>query len=169
MKPRIDISAKQRFTIWESGNWNDKENIGRATLVAGPDGERLPVIFDTNPEKYVFQYLFFADVDQVVAMVFVRNRGEHFQYDISMSKIVNLTTKNVQGNPVAHANMESLFKLKESGSADFIPMLERAYNKDRMGYKETYAELLKQAVTKAFTKAQEQHLFWGVSRTTNAE
>lgn len=170
MKPRIDISAKQKFTIWESGNWNARERIGRSTLVCGPKGEKMQVIFDTNPAQYVFQYLFFADLDQVVVSVFIRSRAKDtYYYDIDLSKITSLTTQQIQGHAVARASMESLFKLKKTGEPDFEAMLNASYSEDRIGYNTAYRDLMREAIAKALTPPEGQRLFWGTPREVHTE
>lgn len=170
MKPRIDISNQNSFTIWESGAWNEKKNIGRSTLIAGPNGEQLQVIYDSSPVRSNFHFLFFAGASQVVATAFVRKKSNDlFEYDLSLSRINSLSTETIQGSPVARANMDVLWLLKEAGPKQFDAMIERSYNKERIGYKETYHTIITQAVMKALTKPEEQKLFWGTPRETNRD
>lgn len=178
MKPRIDISAQNNFTIWESGKWNRASAVGRSTLIAGPDGEKLQVIFDRcseedpmKPRNSNFHFLFFANLGQVVATAFIRKATatEQFYYELDLSRITALRTEPVQGISVARASMENLFSLTEMGAAAFEPMLRRAYNNSQTGYKEAYYDLIIQAVRKAMTPSADQTLFWGIPRVTDKE
>jgi hypothetical protein len=181
MKPRIDISAQNSLTIWESGAWNSTQGVGRSTLISGPEGERLNVIFDTNPEFSNFHYLFFARVGQMVATVFVRklpnrpdvpdflqrtqpNVGETYRYELELNRIQTLSTEQVQGNAVPRAQMESLWVHQEVGPRNAEELIYKNYKSDRIGYKDVYRDLMVQAVEKAFTLAENQKLFWGIPR-----
>jgi hypothetical protein len=166
MKPRIDITAQNSFAIWESGCWRDKERIGRATLVCGPSGEKLDVIFDNNPATATFHYLFFAEIGQVIATAFIREVGQSkYQYDLALKRIDALTIEPIQGNPVARAKTEFLWKLKQMGGPNAGTLIHESYKPDRMGFNEDYLLLIKTAVQKAFTAQEEQKLFWGTPRT----
>lgn len=165
MTPRIDISAQNSFTIWESGSWDSSKKLGRSTLVADIEGEKLNVIFDTNVTNSNFHFLFFANIGQVIATAFIRQRKENeFQFDLELRRIESIATVPIQGNPVARANMTSLWMAKSVGPRDAYQMVSSAYTPDRIGYRKPYRDLVLCAIEKAFTKSDDQHLFWGIPR-----
>jgi hypothetical protein len=177
MKPRIDLTDKGSHAIWESGRWNQEQALGRSTLIAGPDGEKLSVVFDSDPKKTNFHYLFFANPQQVVANAFVRAQRvegytlpgafSSYKYDLELLRIDTLTNEIVQGASVPRATYSTLWTLRQFGSADFEEMVDRSYNDSRIGYKRVYRDLVLEAIRKALTPAEDQRLFWGIPRNTS--
>jgi hypothetical protein len=170
MKPRIELSDKGNATIWESGSWQPSQGIGRGCLIAGPEGEPLQVIFDKNPQTANFQYLFFANPNQVIATAFVRRvHPDQTKYDLTLSRLKALTSDIVQGESVLRPELETLWTLKQivPKTTQVHHLVEASYVPDRLGYKETYKELVLAAVEKASTPGSGQRLFWGVPRNTD--
>lgn len=170
MKPRIELSDKGNATIWESGSWQPSQGIGRGCLVAGPEGEALQVIFDKNPATANFQFLFFANPNQVIATAFVREviPGQT-KYDLVLSRLKALETDYVQGEPTLRPELETLWSLKQivPRTTQVHQLVEASYRGDRIGYKEVYKELILAAVEKATTPGTGQRLFWGTPRNTD--
>ncbi len=170
MKPRIELSDKGNATIWESGSWLESQHTGRGCLVAGPEGEPLQVIYDKNPQTANFQFLFFANPNQVVATAFVRTMpGGQKKYDLTLSRIKALTTDLVQGEPVLRTDLDTLWTLKQiiPANADIHRYIEKSYEPTRLGYKSIYKDLIFAAVDKATTPGDKQRLFWGTPRNTD--
>lgn len=167
MKPRIELSDKGNPTVWESGSWQSSAGIGRGCLIAGPEGEKLKVIFDKNPQTANFQFLFFANPNQVIATAFVRDVPPgQTKYDLTLSRIKALTSDIVQGESVLKAELETLWTLKQivSKNTQVHQLVEASYLPNRIGYKDVYKELILAAVDKAMTPSTRQKLFWGVPR-----
>jgi hypothetical protein len=170
MKPRIELSDKGNPTIWESGSWQKPQGIGRGCLVAGPEGEKLQVIFDKNPQTANFQYLFFANPTQVIATAFVRDVPPgQLKYDLTLCRLKALTTDIVQGEGVLKAEFDTLWTLKQivPKATQVHQLVEASYLPSRLGYKEVYKELILAAVEKATTPASRQKLFWGTPRNSD--
>jgi hypothetical protein len=169
MKPRIELSDKGNPTIWESGSWQKPTGIGRGCLIAGPNGEKLQVIFDKNPQTANFQFLFFANPEQVIATAFVRDvPPNQMKYDLTLSRIKALTSDIVQGESVLKAELETLWTLKQivPKHTQVHQLIESSYLPNRIGYKDVYKDLILAAVDKAMTPSTRQKLFWGIPRNT---
>ena len=166
MKPRIDISAKGSLTLWESGAWSEKEKVGRATLISGPEGEKLNVIYDANATTSNFHYLFFAHPGQVVSTAFIRkDSDEHYSFYLRLSKIDSLTVDSVQGEAVAKANFKILWSLMSEGSFDSVEKsINGTYTESRIGYKPEFRELIALSLKKAMLSPKDQCLHWGIPR-----
>jgi hypothetical protein len=167
MKPRIDISNQNNLTIWESGRWNEKQNVGRAILVAGPEGEKLNVVYECDPTGATnYHYLFFANAEQIVASAYIKKLDDNrYKYDLELSSIVSLTTNAIQGESVASAKLKSLWTLKQIGKdTNFSPLIDKSYTPDRLGFRKAYRDLLMSTVQKALTPSEKQKLFWGIPR-----
>jgi hypothetical protein len=170
MKPRIELSDKGNPTIWESGSWQKPQGIGRGCLIAGPEGEKLQVIFDKNPQTANFQYLFFANPNQVIATAFVKDvPPNQIKYDLTLSRIKALTSDIVQGESVLKAELETLWTLKQivPKTTQVHQLVEASYLPSRIGYKNVYKEIMLAAVEKAMTPSAHQKLFWGTPRNAD--
>lgn len=177
MKPRIDLTAQGSHAIWESGRWDAEKAVGRSTVIAGPEGEKLNVVYDSDPNKTNFHYLFFANPGQIIANAFVREIKDptaiigsfkKYKYDLELLRIEALTNDIIQGESVPKAQYAPLWTLKKFGTYPCKDMVDASYNSSRLGYRPVYRDLILAAVEKAFTSAQHQELFWGIPRPEQA-
>ena len=171
MKPRIDLSKTNRFTIWESGGLDMKRipPLGTSIIVAGPDGEQLKIAFDTNPRENVTHCAFFAEIGQVLACCFLN----HTQYtpdtgelnvSLELARIQALTTELVQGEAKAVAKLQTLWVHRESTDNKRLLGLADRYDPTVEGQRPEYQNLLRRALEKANVPLKEQRFFWAIPR-----
>lgn len=168
MKPRIDISKTSRFIIWEGGGWDGKKKqrqpSGSAIIVAGPDGEKLPICFDVNPTMYSTQCAFYANINQMLVAAYVTSEGMSFNITIELARIEELTTDLVQGEAVAKPKLKTLWVHRELVAPAEVYEVYRKYDPTKDGNRLEYQNLIEVAVNKACTPLDQQSFFWAIPR-----
>jgi hypothetical protein len=166
MKPRIDLGRTSRFIIWEGGGWDGKKKIpsGTAIIVAGPDGEKLPICFDVNPKMYATQCAFFANVGQTLAAAYVTPSGTQFNVSLELARIEALTTDLVQGEAKVRPVLKTLWVHQELVDPTDIYEVFNRYDPTKDSHRPEYQNLIKVAVNKSCTPLDQQSFFWAIPR-----
>lgn len=163
MKPKFDISAKNSFTVWESGRFNDRQGFGTSVLVADTDSGPLQVIYDKDPTKVANQFLFYANVGNLLAGSYVKQTGNEWVFNIELLRIDNLITTSIQGHAVPKAETSVLFMCRKmvDDAFDTDKILSDFIQPESLPHSR---ELLVQAIQKSLTVQEQQKLFYGVPR-----
>lgn len=167
MKPIIELSDTNRFVVWESGFWNQDKNFGTGVLVAGPNGEELPVIFDRDPTKGLKHGLMLAEVGGFLVGAFVRVTDKTF-VQIEVMKISGLNTPVVGGEITPKADTKNLYIGRMTIPPD-TSLNEQQISKilaklPKMAELPQAKRLVKLAIKKALTPLDEQGIFYGIPR-----
>lgn len=174
MQPRIDLSKNSRFTIWEAGGWNESKGFGSGLVVAGPNGEKLPVIYDINPRANLHQCCFVAEVGQVLVEAYIKKAdtpidGRDLIVSLEIARIESITTQLVQGNAQPKVNLKTLWVHRAMATAKTAEAISDDYAADADFYKEEFHDLLELVIEKALTKPNSQRIFWGIPRATSTQ
>ena len=168
MKPRIDLSRKSRFIIWESGGWdgttNKRSPSGSALVIGGPDGEKLPICYDVNPRRNVYQCAFFANIGQMIAAAFVTTENAKFNVSLELARIEELTTEMVQGTATPAPKLKMMWIHRELVDGENVHEVYKKYDPEKEFHRPEFQNLLKVAVTKACTPLDEQSFCWAIPR-----
>lgn len=165
MKLKIDISRHSQFTIWELGGWNPGYQFGTSSIIAGPKGEPLQVIYERDPTKNLLHFLFFAKTGMIAATCYVKQAPDGYAFTLSLGRITELRTELVQGQPRAKADVETLFACRKD--VEDTTNLESLLDGVEFPASVPNArELMLHAINKALRPASDQKLFWGVARQT---
>lgn len=171
MKIRTDLSSSGRFTVWESGGWHRDGKYGSSVIIASAQGDRLDVIFDTDPHQNVTHACFFAEQGLLVAGAYLRPTSDPhvFNGQVGLYRISELTTSIIQGQAKPRANTELLW-LRSVNNIDStvgknLPRLENVSEELHAAQ----ANLLSVAFQKAATKSNEQKIFWGNPRVNRPD
>lgn len=171
MKPLLDISAKNSFTVWESCVW--RQDLSSSVLVSDQDTNKMQVIYDRDPSRSSAHALFYANVGNVLAGCFIkksRRADSPSVIRIELVRVENLTTKIVQGHTNPEAKLTPIWLTNASGLINFDLEPEAAALDELLrGYIDQPSlpnarEMMKQAIMKAMTPPSKQHLFWGIPR-----
>lgn len=169
MKPIFSLSKQNNFTVWEAGHWNRKAQTGFSVLVAGPNCERLKIIYDRDPTTTAKPALFFADVGNILVGSNIRLSAEKtWQLTAEVLKIESLQTEFVQGSPVPRATTSiiDVSRVVVPDPTDLDSVLST------LNYPEPmlkYQEIVRASILKSTCPQSEQRIFWGVPRTRNDE
>lgn len=170
MRPMLDISAKNSFTVWESGRWNEDKGYGSSILVAGPDSEPLPVIFEREPTQNVPHCLFYANVGCILAGSYVKHVPDQnrWLFTLEMVKIESLYTQQVQGHPVPRITDTVLYtkRVLVLDPNDTFELLKGFEQPQSLPHSR---ELMELAIQKSLLPAAEQRMFYGVARIREEE
>lgn len=167
MNLHIELTNSKNFAAWEGGAFNPQLHRGDTVLLAGPDGEKLNVIFNSDVTKRLKHALYVLETGHLVAEAHInRTRNRTYKVRINLSKITRLYTETIQGHPVPKADMETIWMCqRDFATAD--EMLElKDYKPSELGYREEYHLLMKAALEKALVNKEEQRVFWGNPRRT---
>ena len=133
MRPIIDISSKNSFTIWES--CVQRTSYSSSILVSDQDSNKMKVIYDRDPSKSSTHALFYANVGNILAGCFIEKKNSPKKVGVARNprtfrnlrpkivqstliessvrvelvRIESLSTKTVQGRTVPHANLAPLY------------------------------------------------------------
>lgn len=171
MKPLLDISNKNNFTVWESCVW--RQDFSSSVLVADQDSKQMQVIYEKNPARNSTHALFYANVSNVLAGCFIskpRRGSTTSKINIELVRIESLTTKTIQGNTVPQAKLTPLYLTSASGVINFDVEPEAAALDELLkGYIDQPSlpnarEMMRQAIIKAMTPPDKQKVFWGLPR-----
>lgn len=166
MKPILDISAKNSFTVWESCVWRD--TFSSSIVVADEATNKLQVIYDRDPLRSSTHALFYNNVGNILAGCFINKRRSprvEGTVRVELVRVESLSTKEVQGHTIPDAKLEPLYLT----SASCIKCDELDIEEILGSYKEkpslpnAYA-LMTAAIQKAMTPPSQQKLFWGIPR-----
>lgn len=152
--PKFDVTKQGNFAIWESGCWLPRNQGGFSILVAGPNGEKLPVIFDRT--SGIHRYLLPVTLGCMYVGVTVDKQDEENYYlRVTLKKIDKLVRDSTSGK----AEMASM-----DGQVMFD--LTTVCNKEQLDNVEVpgFKDFVQAAISKATTEQEEQTLFWGVPR-----
>jgi hypothetical protein len=177
MKIRLDLTKTNRFAIWESGGWDSsKKNrnsiFGTSVIIAGPEGERLKIAFDTNPRENITQCAFFAEIGQIVAACYVElppevnDNSQERLISLELARIQQLTTDLIQGEARAIPKLQTLWVHRQPVSLKDALHVADSYDLTKEGHKEDYRNLLRVSIEKAITPLNSQRFFWAIPRTT---
>lgn len=174
MKVRLDLTKTNRFTVWESGGWDATRRppFGNSVIVAGPDGEKMKIAFDTNPRENITQCAFFAEIGQTLAACYITSTsGEKdagLNVTMELARIQLLSTELVQGEARPVTKLQTLWVHKELVLSDLsLPGVVLNYDIRKDGHRLEYQTLLSVALEKALTPLSEQRFFWAIPRTPN--
>lgn len=151
--PKYDVTKQGNFAMWESGLWLPRTSGGFSVLVAGPNGEKLPVIFDRSAG--IHRYLMPITLGSMYVTATVEKSGpEEYRTKVCVYRITSLlrTADNkpeVEGEVLLE--MSKMLTEEELLDPSFLEV---------PGHK----ELICAAIEKARTWEQQQRLFWGVPR-----
>lgn len=169
MKPLLDISSKNSFTVWESCVW--RSGFSSSVLVSDQDSNKMQVIYDRDASRSSAHALFYANVGNVLAGCFVtKSRGKTSSVRVELLRIETLTTKTVQGNTVPEAKLAPIHLNSSPCSVVEDAQLDEKELDRLIGPYEdrpslpNARELMRQAILKAMTLPEQQHLFWGIPR-----
>jgi hypothetical protein len=164
----VEQTQSLSYAMWEEGGLNPLVGNGYATLVAGPNGEKLKVIYDKNPQKNRAHNLYVLDIGHLVSKARIRHLSDKtVGVDLHLLKVDMLYSENVQGHPVPKARVTPIWSMKTVAPHDDVDRVLKEYNSDTLGYAPEVKELLAATLTKAMTPFEEQKMFWGIPR--NAE
>lgn len=171
MKIRTDLSSSGRFTVWESGGWHRDGKYGSSVIVADAQGDRLDVIFDTDPKQNVTHACFFAEQGLLVAGAYLRPTSVEGLYNgqVGLYRIAELITTIVQGVAQPKTVTELLW-LRSVNNIDgtvgnTLPRLDNVSS----SLHKAQQNLLTVAFNKASTKSDEQKIFWGNPRANRPD
>lgn len=176
MQPKIELTDQLNFAGWESGNFNTKFNVGKSVLMAGPNGEKLKVIFDRPAARLPTEkhhFLFIMEVGNLIAQAFINkvhriNRRPAYKVRVVLSRVTALTTEASQDRQLPIAKTEVRWAYQgEMFSEEEVRSLD--YYRNVVGFSEAQKALLKAAVEKALTPREQQRLFWGEPRVKAVE
>lgn len=176
MKPKIELTEQMNFAGWESGYYNPKYNVGNAVLIAGPEGEKLKVIFDRPASRLVYEkhhFLFIMGVGNLIAQAVVNKVHRHggkpkYRVRLALNRVSALTTETVQDQQLPTADTTLLWAYQgEHESHQDVMRLD--YYSKVVGFSEAHKALLQAALEKAFTPRDQQRLFWGEPRVKAPE
>jgi hypothetical protein len=172
VKPILDISNKNSFTVWESCVWRD--SFSSSVIVGDQQSNKMQVIYDRDPTRSATHALFYANVDSILAGCFISKPTPRFPNSsllrLELVRIESLTTKTVQGNTIPDAKLAPLFLTSAAGKLDFEKGVTQSHLDELL---KSFSDLpslpnarsmLEQAVTKAMTPPAQQRLFWGIPR-----
>lgn len=151
--PKYDVTKQGNFAMWESGLWLPRTSGGFSVLVAGPNGEKLPVIFDRS--SGIHRFLMPITLGCMYATATVEKCGpEDYRIKVSVWRITSmLRTADNKPEVDGEVLMEMSKIIKEEELLN-PAQLEVPGHKD----------LICAAIEKARTWEQQQKLFWGVPR-----
>lgn len=166
MNPKFHISNSKSFTVWETGCWYPNRKNGSAIIVAGPQGEKLQVIYDADPLRTPMPALFFAEVGQVLAGARVRQNGNMLTYHLDLLRIKSLVVKQVQGRPVPTAPDPDILYMSQKQTRVDTPIDKILEDVPDLPSLPNARELMYLAIEKAQTPLESQRVFYGIPRAT---
>lgn len=168
MNLHIEITKSSSFAGWEGGSFNPNMNLGSSVLLAGPDAEKLSVIYDVDPKRSKNQFLLPLHPGCLVATAQV-NRTKHLTLvRVALKRVARLHTPNIQGHAVPAADYEPIWMCQVNSEDDELQVL-KGYNQSVLGYRDEFKAFMSAAVDKARTPRDQQVLFWGDPRKTSGQ
>lgn len=168
MKPILDISAKNSFTVWESCVWRD--SFSSSVIVGDRDSNKLQVIYERDPTRSSTHALFYANVDSVLAGCFISKSNKKHSTSlvrVELVRIESLTTKQVQGQPVPDAKLVPVFLTSTPIVLDYDQepdMKKLLGNFEDLPSLPNARHIMEEAIRKAMTPPAKQRVFWGLPR-----
>lgn len=170
MKARVDLSNSNRFTVWESGGWAEAKGFGSAVIVAGPQGEKLPVIYDVNPQQNVHQCCFMAEIGNILCESYIKKAdqpvdGKDLILSLELARIDTVTTALVQGVAQPRLTLKTLWVHREMATRATAMQVAESYTQDTEFYRDEYLNLVKLAIEKSLLPGPKQRFFWAIERS----
>lgn len=154
VKPRIDVTSKGHFAIWESGRFNPSTGSGFAVIVSGPNGEMLKSFYDKDPSRYNHHFLFPANLDMLIATANVSRSTRGMSYTLELRRVIQLQ----KHEETAECLTELVWALHGRVKDNKLDLLYPALMNDQM------RNMVEAAWKKATSPHTEQKLFWGYPR-----